>query len=201
VAPTRAIHVVTAVTTAKGEIPAMTTFTIDPRNNISAFGSAQEAKANPHAERFRSAKELARLAENWPGSRLVEIWNTLPGQKAVKKFTSRKAAATRIWRAIQSLAPHSAPQTPGGARKRAKPSKRASRASARAITRPDTKTEQVVELLKRPEGVTLKELMAATKWQAHSVRGFISGALRKKMGLVVESAKRADGERSYSIKP
>jgi len=39
----------------------------------------------------------------------------------------------------------------------------------------------------------------ATNWQAHSVRGFISGALGKKMGLTVESAKREDGERVYSI--
>ena len=139
-------------------------------------------KVTPHAECFSSAKELDRLAEHWPGSRLVEIWNTLPGQKAVKKFTSRKAAATRIWRAIQSLAPHSAPQTPSGARKRAKPSQRASRAGTRASTRPDTKTDKVVELLKRPDGVTLKELMAATKWQAHSVRGFISGTLKKENG-------------------
>jgi hypothetical protein len=176
----------------------MTTFSIDPHNTITAFDSAEEAKSNPQAERFSSVRELGRLAENWPGSRLVEIWNTMPGQKAVKKFTSRQTATTRIWRAIQSLAPHSAP---GVARKRAEPSKRASRPSPRATTRPDTKTDKVVNLLKRPDRVTLKELMAATKWQTHSVRGFISGALRKKMGLVVESAKRADGERSYSIKP
>jgi hypothetical protein len=58
----------------------------------------------------------------------------------------------------------------------------------------------VVELLRRPSGVTLKDLMAATKWQVHSVRGFISGALRKKLGLTVQSTKGADGERSYSIK-
>jgi hypothetical protein len=41
--------------------------------------------------------------------------------------------------------------------------------------------------------------MAATEWQAHSVRGFLSGALRKKMGLKIESAKSAAGERRYSI--
>ena len=42
--------------------------------------------------------------------------------------------------------------------------------------------------------------MKATGWQAHSVRGFISGTLGKKMGLKVASAKAEDGERSYSIK-
>jgi hypothetical protein len=41
--------------------------------------------------------------------------------------------------------------------------------------------------------------MAATEWQAHSVRGFLSGTLRKKMGLKIESAKSAAGERRYSI--
>jgi Protein of unknown function (DUF3489) len=49
------------------------------------------------------------------------------------------------------------------------------------------------------EGAALKELMEATEWQAHSVRGFLSGALRKKMGLKIESAKDTLGERRYSI--
>jgi hypothetical protein len=41
--------------------------------------------------------------------------------------------------------------------------------------------------------------MKATGWQAHSVRGFLSGTLGKKMGLAVESTKREDGERQYKI--
>ena len=57
----------------------------------------------------------------------------------------------------------------------------------------------MLELIRRADGATLKEIMAATAWQAHSVRGFISGSLGKKMGLNVESFKRADGERAYSI--
>ena len=48
--------------------------------------------------------------------------------------------------------------------------------------------------------MTAKELMAATGWQPHSVRGFISGTLGKKMGLTVVSAKGENGERTYSIK-
>jgi hypothetical protein len=134
----------------------MTTLTIDSHNNIRAFDSAQATKSSPQAEHFSSAEELGRLAENWPGSRLVEIWNTLPGQKAVKKFTSRKTAATRIWRVIQNLDPQSAPPAAGVVRKHAK---RASRAGARGgIPRPDTKTNKIVELMKRPNGVTLKDI-------------------------------------------
>ncbi len=62
------------------------------------------------------------------------------------------------------------------------------------------KTAQVLDLLKRSGGATLKELMKATGWQAHSVRGFLSGALGKKMGLTVTSTKATDGERRYSVK-
>ena len=62
-----------------------------------------------------------------------------------------------------------------------------------------TKTAQVVALLQRKNGATLGEIMEATSWQAHSVRGFISGTLGKKMGLAVSSVKRDDGARVYSI--
>jgi Protein of unknown function (DUF3489) len=57
----------------------------------------------------------------------------------------------------------------------------------------------VLELLKRAGGVTAKELMAATGWQPHSVRGFISGTVGKKMGLSVVSSKNDSGERTYTI--
>ncbi|MGD0134512.1 MAG: DUF3489 domain-containing protein [Bryobacteraceae bacterium] len=52
---------------------------------------------------------------------------------------------------------------------------------------------------KRPGGVTAKELMKATGWQPHSVRGFLSGTIRKKMGLEVRSTKGEGGERTYSV--
>ena len=54
-------------------------------------------------------------------------------------------------------------------------------------------------MLKRADGATLDDIMGATDWQAHSVRGFISGSLGKKMGLTVESFKRPDGVRAYRI--
>jgi len=64
-----------------------------------------------------------------------------------------------------------------------------------------SKTAKVLDLLKRPDGATLNELMKATGWQSHSVRGFLSGTVGKKMGLPVASAKGEAGERSYSVKP
>jgi hypothetical protein len=65
--------------------------------------------------------------------------------------------------------------------------------------REGTKTAQVVALLQRKGGATLAEIMKATDWQAHTVRGFIAGTLGKKMGLAVESFKNATDERAYRI--
>jgi hypothetical protein len=56
-----------------------------------------------------------------------------------------------------------------------------------------------VAIVKRSGGATLKHIMKATGWQAHSVRGFLSGTLGKKMGLKIESSKTNDGERVYSL--
>ena len=62
--------------------------------------------------------------------------------------------------------------------------------------RVESKTAVMIRLLQRRTGVTLKDLMAATGWQAHSVRGFISAG-GKRTGLRVESSKRKNGQRVY----
>jgi hypothetical protein len=82
---------------------------------------------------------------------------------------------------------------------KAKPARKASAAKKPAPARRGSKTAKILELLKRPGGVTLKELIEATGWQAHSVRGFLSGTIGKKMGTPVASTKRADDERSYHL--
>jgi hypothetical protein len=89
--------------------------------------------------------------------------------------------------------------------KKSTPAKRAPKGakkggSAKPEARDGSKTAQILELLKRPGGVTAKELLKATGWQPHSVRGFLSGTVGKKMGLAVTSTKGDDGERSYSVK-
>ena len=68
-----------------------------------------------------------------------------------------------------------------------------------AVARGGSKTAKILDLLKRPGGATSKELMKATGWLPHSVRGFLSGTVRKKLGLTVTSSKGEDGERSYSV--
>jgi hypothetical protein len=181
----------------------MTTFAINADNTITAY-LAGEAIPEDEA-RFSSEKELAKLAANWPAERLVEIWNGFAGVppfgglKPVKKFTDRKTAVARIWKAVQALTPTPAPQGAQNAPKAAKPRKARSQAED-AAAREGSKKAIVLDMLKRPDGATLQEIMSVTGWMAHSVRGFISGGLGKKMGLAIESVKSPDGARSYRLK-
>jgi len=170
----------------------MKTFTIDADDNISVFSSVEEAGQQAGVERFHSVDQLMALAESWPAIRLVEIWNSLPGVKPVKKFKDRKTAVARIWTAIERLKPAEAPVKP-------KPDKAAKGKLRRHTGDKNTKTARVLALLKQPAGATLKSLMKATGWQAHSVRGFLSGHLGKKLGLRVKSFQR-NGERVYSVR-
>src|SRR4051794_41744425 len=94
------------ITVSRGkERTYMKTFSIDAENNITVFASKKEAvaaSATPF-DPFTSAEELAELATAWPMSRLVEIWNSIPGVTPVTKFTNKKVATERIWKAIQTL--------------------------------------------------------------------------------------------------
>src|SRR2546429_9698395 len=91
----------------------MTTFRIDTENNITAFASGEQIKESAgETEIFSSRQELTALAEKWPATRLVEIWNGLPGVETVERFTSRQVAPTRIWKAIQGFEPGDARRPP-----------------------------------------------------------------------------------------
>ena len=200
----------------------MPTFTLDTDNNISAHDATPAAQDNVVA--FATEKELTKLSADWPITRFVEVWNAFAGAppfgdlKPVKKFTDRKTAVARIWKAIQTLgeellragirnaeaklkaartAPTPAPQAAPVAPKKTKAAKGTTAENLTPTAREGSKKGIVLELIRRPDGASLKEIADATQWQAHSIRGFISGSLGKKMGLTVESFKRADGERAY----
>jgi len=95
----------------------------------------------------------------------------------------------------------------GGAKKPVpRPLKRAAKASAKheaktpqaSGKRGDTKLATILAMLRQPKGASIEELTKATGWQAHSVRGVISGAIKKKLGLAITSEKIAD-ERRYRV--
>ena len=138
----------------------------------------------PDGVSFATEEELVKLTADWPSARLMEIWNNLPGVRQVSKFTDRKTAVHRIWTAVHER------KIPPPAQPKAKFAK---------TPEGGTKSERVTALLRRPTGATLGEIMTLTAWQSHSVRGFISGQLVKKLRLKVRSFKRA-GERVYRIR-
>lgn len=74
------------------------------------------------------------------------------------------------------------------------------RGRANSVPRKGTKAAKVLALLHRPQGVTLNTLCKATGWQTHSMRGFLSGTIRKKMMLKLKSTKRPDRARVYSVR-
>jgi Protein of unknown function (DUF3489) len=224
--PSGVIHVMTAKRAAQ-RTTTMTTFTIDADNHITLHHTPEEAaatSANPF-DTFTSQQEFAELAKSWPATRLVAIWNSLPGVQPIQKFKDHQVAATRIWKRLEGLAasappqpaqpakPKSAHHAKGGAqaptaapaKRKAPPEatagKNAKQAEARQIaaSRPGSKTAQVVAMLRRKNGATLAEIMQTMGWQKHTVRGFMAGAM-KKAGHTVESFKPDGGVRTYRIK-
>jgi hypothetical protein len=188
----------------------MPTFTIYTDNNITAHAQPPTTTDGCHA--FTTEKEFAKLSAAWAASRLVEIWNSFAGVapfddlRPVKKFTDRASAIVRIWKAVQRmnacLAPQAARVAPKATRatKKASAAKEPTRAEKGAsVAREGSKKAVVLDLLRRKQGATLAQIMKATGWQAHSVRGFISGAITKKMGLNVESFRNDAEERAYKI--
>ena len=65
--------------------------------------------------------------------------------------------------------------------------------------RPGTKLAAIIDAMRNPGGATIAQMMASTGWQAHTVRGAISGMVRKRLGYEVVTEKGADGQRAYRI--
>ena len=203
----------------------MPTFTIDSDHNVTAYTTPDEAThADASLPRFSSAKELAKLAAGWPADRLIEIWNSIPGNSKLTKLGAN--AAARIWKALQPLAAaNSEALKPTKARKAGKPTKGAKaakapkkaraksagksrkvaaslkgpkKATAKRGPRDGSKKAEIIALMQRAKGASLPEIQKLAGWQKHTVRGFIS-ILGSKGGLKIESEKNAAGDRVYRI--
>jgi hypothetical protein len=182
----------------------MNTFTIDINNRVAAHDANVTVPGD--TVKLTNEPEFAAATKDWPTARLIELWNKLPNVMPVTKFTDRKTALRRIWTAIETIEP-GADREPAPKSQAAPKPKSAAKAKAVARAKPaakaksaagQTKTDQVIAALRGPAGATLKQLMAITGWQPHSVRGFLSAHVSKRMGLRVKSLKR-DGERVYRV--
>jgi len=124
---------------------------------------------------------------------ITEQTETAPGAATTESKPTKKATAGAR---RANVAP-----AKSKAGKKDTPKKKAPKSAKKAAgARDGSKTATILEMLKRPGGATAKELLKATNWQPHSLRGFLSGTVGKRMGLTVASTKSEDGERSYSVK-
>ncbi len=129
--------------------------------------------SGPRFEPTSSVASLDELrASRLSGKRLLALWNGLPGVDRLTKLGNRGALVDRLWSVLETL-----------------PDPQPARAS---------KQNEVIALLRRPEGVTIDEVQAVTGWQPHTVRGLFSGALKKKLGLGIVAGKEDRG-RVYRI--
>jgi hypothetical protein len=114
-----------------------------------------------------------------------------PEKAPSKKGASHKKGAPKAKKSAKTAAP----------KKEAKASKKAAkpeRAAKATAPRAESKGAKILEMIGRAKGATLAEIMKATDWQAHSVRGFISTAA-KKHNVKIESSKSEAGDRVYKI--
>ena len=110
------------------------------------------------------------------GKRLLSLWNSLSGLEKRRKVGDRDLLIDELWAAIKRLPDPVRPSN----------------------TKPRSKQDEVIAMLRRPEGVTVDEVASATGWLRHTVRGVFSGTLKKRLGLTLASAKEERG-RVYRI--
>ena len=169
----------------------MKMFVIDNAGKISAV---QAESVTEGQTTFTTDNELAAVTSEWPSGKLVEIWNQLP---EVARFASLRTASLLLrgsGRPFRALEPAVAP-----AARRPTEGRDGQEGQTRRGRAQSEQNHNGAGPLRREGGATLDAIMSATGWQAHSVRGFISGVLVKRMGVTVESAKREDGKRTYSL--
>jgi hypothetical protein len=135
-----------------------------------------EAPAPVNEDEIAVASSEELHAASLSGKRLLALWNALPGVEKRRKIGDRGALIDQLWSAIKALPE---PEPPSEAKR-------------------PSKQDEVIAMLRRPEGATVDEVASATGWQRHTVRGVFSGTLKKKLGLTLASAKEERG-RVYRV--
>src|SRR6516165_11787808 len=136
----------------------------------------REAPATVNDDEVAVASKEELHAAPLSGKRLLALWNALPGVEKRRTVGDREALIDRLWPAIEALPD---PESQPDAKRR-------------------SKQDAVIAMLRRPEGAKVDEVASATGWQRHTVRGVFSGTLKKKLRLMIASAKEERG-RVYRI--
>jgi hypothetical protein len=140
--------------------------------NADDLVTARKAPIEPRENEIAVASIEELHAARLSAKRLLALWNGLSGAERLTKIGDRAALIERLWAALETL-----------------PDQQPARAS---------KQNDVIAMLRRPEGATVDEVRTATGWQPHTVRGVFSGALKKKLGLAVVAVREERG-RVYRI--
>jgi hypothetical protein len=178
---------------------AMAIYTIDNDNMITAYAEAPDDGAA--GEKFASARDLSKTTAEWPvvpaGRGLEQAANwRLETREEVHGPQDRRGADLG---GHPDLTPIPAPDAATGAKAAAKARKRPQTDTGACGAREGSKKAIILTMLRNPVGATLTQIMEATHWQPHTVRGFISGVIGKQLGLKVESTRTDTGERRYRI--
>ncbi len=151
-------------------------------DNLRKKGLLEEKSAAPDTEAWRETEDGRRMMLVIADAGLRAI-DGEPGGETEKESAAKKPRPKK---------------RQGPAARKPAAAKSKSRQSPPSV-RQGTKQALLIDLLKRKNGATIDEAVAATGWQPHSVRGAISGALKKKLGLTVSSEKVEGHGRVYRI--
>lgn len=142
-------------------------------------------------------------ATDKPAAVAAQGAHAAPEKADATKAASRKNGAPKAKKTANGT--KAGTKTKGAPKKAGKGAATASKKAAKptaakkaAAPRTESKSAKILEMIARTKGATLAEIMKATDWQGHSVRGFISTAA-KKHGVKIESAKNDAGDRTYKI--
>lgn len=148
------------------------------------------------------------LPKSLKGGAAHKVVNALVAKGLLKEVKANRKTNDPVWRetddgqiltlviadqGLEAIGIEVEPKKPKAPKPELKP------ASAERKTRDGTKQALVIKMLRRSEGATIPEIVAATGWASHTTRGFFAGALKRKLGLAISSEKHPAGVRVYKL--
>jgi len=196
----------TAKSAEQGET-IMTTFTIDNENAITAFATAEEAAAATTTpfDTFSNETELAQLASAWPTERLLAIWNSLPGEKPVKKLKDPKTAISRIWQRIEKMGQSAEPQPePVPAKPKADKKAKAGAQAAKGVPAKAKASKKATPAKAAPKGKAAANKTAKTQDAAAPREGSktaqVVAMLQRKNGATIGEIMKTMGWQRHTVR-